>query len=97
MLMKTGIGSTIDFAKHDVQRTKNRCNIGKHMPPRHHVHCLQMRKTRWPELAAIGLVGAVRYQIDAEFALGAFSRGIDRSEEHTSELQSLMRISYAVF
>src|SRR3546814_5611295 len=25
------------------------------------------------------------------------SRGDDRSEEHTSELQSLMRISYAVF
>src|SRR3546814_10463979 len=25
------------------------------------------------------------------------SRGSDRSEEHTSELQSLMRISYAVF
>src|SRR3546814_7954930 len=24
-------------------------------------------------------------------------RGLDRSEEHTSELQSLMRISYAVF
>src|SRR3546814_2566082 len=24
-------------------------------------------------------------------------RGVDRSEEHTSELQSLMRISYAVF
>src|SRR3546814_3102352 len=26
-----------------------------------------------------------------------FSRAVDRSEEHTSELQSLMRISYAVF
>src|SRR3546814_6476407 len=26
-----------------------------------------------------------------------FQRKIDRSEEHTSELQSLMRISYAVF
>src|SRR3546814_2050334 len=25
------------------------------------------------------------------------SSGVDRSEEHTSELQSLMRISYAVF
>src|SRR3546814_2827396 len=25
------------------------------------------------------------------------SEGLDRSEEHTSELQSLMRISYAVF
>src|SRR3546814_6445766 len=27
----------------------------------------------------------------------ASARGIQRSEEHTSELQSLMRISYAVF
>src|SRR3546814_2637480 len=27
----------------------------------------------------------------------AFARGLGRSEEHTSELQSLMRISYAVF
>src|SRR3546814_5194574 len=27
----------------------------------------------------------------------SYRRGIDRSEEHTSELQSLMRISYAVF
>src|SRR3546814_4303558 len=26
-----------------------------------------------------------------------FSRAVNRSEEHTSELQSLMRISYAVF
>src|SRR3546814_3540994 len=29
--------------------------------------------------------------------LGAELIGADRSEEHTSELQSLMRISYAVF
>src|SRR3546814_2256951 len=28
---------------------------------------------------------------------GDYSRGASRSEEHTSELQSLMRISYAVF
>src|SRR3546814_6832676 len=28
---------------------------------------------------------------------GRFTRTVDRSEEHTSELQSLMRISYAVF
>src|SRR3546814_10039583 len=27
----------------------------------------------------------------------ALARGVGRSEEHTSELQSLMRISYAVF
>src|SRR3546814_7177573 len=33
------------------------------------------------------------------FGLGSviFLRGAERSEEHTSELQSLMRISYAVF
>src|SRR3546814_7947262 len=29
--------------------------------------------------------------------IGQTLRGIGRSEEHTSELQSLMRISYAVF
>src|SRR3546814_1946328 len=29
--------------------------------------------------------------------LTSFGRGTGRSEEHTSELQSLMRISYAVF
>src|SRR3546814_5452868 len=31
------------------------------------------------------------------FAIESLSRNPDRSEEHTSELQSLMRISYAVF
>src|SRR3546814_5591917 len=30
-------------------------------------------------------------------ALGSWSTWVTRSEEHTSELQSLMRISYAVF
>src|SRR3546814_3428988 len=31
------------------------------------------------------------------FVLAEVQRGMERSEEHTSELQSLMRISYAVF
>src|SRR3546814_3350573 len=35
--------------------------------------------------------------IDGDLAFTAFVLGIGRSEEHTSELQSLMRISYAVF
>src|SRR3546814_2981403 len=30
-------------------------------------------------------------------SFGRYSAGLKRSEEHTSELQSLMRISYAVF
>src|SRR3546814_4649585 len=32
-----------------------------------------------------------------EELLGPMADALDRSEEHTSELQSLMRISYAVF
>src|SRR3546814_5215661 len=38
--------------------------------------------------------------LDTRYEFGAEAGGIilhDRSEEHTSELQSLMRISYAVF
>src|SRR3546814_8475798 len=38
--------------------------------------------------ADVPLKGFVRFQL---------GEGIERSEEHTSELQSLMRISYAVF
>src|SRR3546814_2673120 len=46
--------------------------------------------------AAVGLMGAVA---DAVLAGGGQVIGVipQRSEEHTSELQSLMRISYAVF
>src|SRR3546814_1799308 len=46
-----------------------------------------------PVFAAILAVAGALYQV------GAFQRvdQADRSEEHTSELQSLMRISYAVF
>src|SRR3546814_8045236 len=39
-------------------------------------------------------------ELDAAFRVAEKidrARGIERSEEHTSELQSLMRISYAVF
>src|SRR3546814_3563744 len=38
-------------------------------------------------------------QLEADRAVAVVSerRAIDRSEEHTSKLQSLMRISYAVF
>src|SRR3546814_7153216 len=39
------------------------------------------------------------WEINEAFSVVAekFIRDLDRSEEHTSELQSLMRISYAVF
>src|SRR3546814_6813233 len=53
-------------------------------------------------LAEKGLpaAGGVGYELfDGENGLGltSFMQRMNRSEEHTSELQSLMRISYAVF
>src|SRR3546814_10274214 len=65
----------------------------------------------WARIAMIEKIGAIWYEAwifdseepDAEplfpvdfAALYHQSEGDDRSEEHTSELQSLMRISYAV-
>src|SRR3546814_10086933 len=51
--------------------------------------------------AAVIAAGLKRLAEDAggELGLRALARdvGVSRSEEHTSELQSLMRISYAVF
>src|SRR3546814_4133413 len=49
----------------------------------------------------VEIIGAQRLILQAHFvllALGGIEQGdVERSEEHTSELQSLMRISYAVF
>src|SRR3546814_1366692 len=45
------------------------------------------------DVPAIAFLG----RLVMEKGLDVFADAIDRSEEHTSELQSLMRISYAVF
>src|SRR3546814_8227672 len=53
-----------------------------------------------PEIAALGSVGRHGQDVfagDLTFHLQASAHVVARSEEHTSELQSLMRISYAVF
>src|SRR3546814_36030 len=43
------------------------------------------------------IIGNQRVSANEAEAIGLVTRTVDRSEEHTSELQSLMRISYAVF
>src|SRR3546814_5683947 len=45
---------------------------------------------------AMDLMMEMRERAEEE-AIRVFARNLKRSEEHTSELQSLMRISYAVF
>src|SRR3546814_1057321 len=43
------------------------------------------------------VVAALKEIYDPEIPVNIYDLGLIRSEEHTSELQSLMRISYAVF
>src|SRR3546814_17103134 len=49
------------------------------------------------ERSVLYVIVAVILVIDKRGIEYVRSRVVDRSEEHTSELQSLMRISYAVF
>src|SRR3546814_2376962 len=49
------------------------------------------------EALEIEAVSSGSLGLDLALGIGGFPRGRIRSEEHTSELQSLMRISYAVF
>src|SRR3546814_9972056 len=52
----------------------------------------------WVDAAGLAQPAKGRELELTEFAHAVFQdNGFDRSEEHTSELQSLMRISYAVF
>src|SRR3546814_9467225 len=64
----------------------------------------EWRRAVGPDVSAMGFLLARREHLHRRFigvnhALGQYrlAQRIDRSEEHTSELQSLMRISYAVF
>src|SRR3546814_5966923 len=55
----------------------------------------RLRDARGAVLKQLAYFGRLRAQID--LYLGAVGDDVGRSEEHTSELQSLMRISYSVF
>src|SRR3546814_4978426 len=52
---------------------------------------------RQPTAVSRPLVGQGRFELPTSRLSSARSNQLSRSEEHTSELQSLMRISYAVF
>src|SRR3546814_1543831 len=61
-------------------------------------HVLKILEPIWKDKAetASRVRGRMETILDAAKARG-YREGENRSEEHTSELQSLMRISYAVF
>src|SRR3546814_7875890 len=67
---------------------------------RHLPHRRTRSEARHPRHGGDDAAGAARGRCgapDGKPAGGGAVRSADRSEEHTSELQSLMRISYAVF
>src|SRR3546814_7004838 len=65
----------------------------------HLISCLrsQLRQNIGAALECLGKQLAVPGHVDADVFGLLFAQRRRRSEEHTSELQSLMRISYAVF
>src|SRR3546814_3692545 len=84
----------------------------QHQPPHEQHHGFVIRNAQRPAPLRIAAAGMEKLAVDSpapyrdvsrhalvvEHGGHAFRRGVDlRSEEHTSELQSLMRISYAVF
>src|SRR3546814_5521479 len=82
-----------------------RGEAGLGIEPQHEVHVLHRgARGSLAEVVEHGgqhrlVVGGVAEDIEAQVvgAVEAFGVEALRSEEHTSELQSLMRISYAVF
>src|SRR5213075_198316 len=72
----------VDLAEHDVERTDVRRHVGELVSSGHHVERLQVRETRRSDLAAIGFVGAVRDQVDAELALGRLDRSVGLAGRH---------------
>ena len=61
-------------------------HIGEHRLAAEEIHRLQMREARRADLAAIGLIGAVGDEIDAELALRRLDRGIDLAGRHVEAL-----------
>ena len=51
------------------------------------VHRLQVQEPRRADLGAVGLVGAVGHQIDAELALRRLDRGIDLARRDVEALR----------
>src|SRR6202012_4491906 len=78
--------SPVDLSEYDVERTEDGRDVGQQVPLADEVHRLQMGKTRRANVALVGLVGAVGDQIDAEFALRRFYRGIDLAGRHVEAL-----------
>src|SRR3546814_2056214 len=62
----------------------------------HHVDSHAQLRQLAPDIFAVNMLSG-DLRVDGDDAIAMVLQRLHRSEEHTSELQSLMRISYAVF
>src|SRR3546814_6562969 len=94
-------GALAEQPVHLRRQPDHRKHLGEHLLPAHgdavHLYQAPLAPCR-PRRCAI-LLGRIAAAAEVARALRRHHRGRHRprSEEHTSELQSLMRISYAVF
>src|SRR5579862_5448239 len=66
----------IDFSQDNIHGADDRHRLRDHVPPGHLVHRRQVREPRRADLEAVGLVGAVGHEIDAEFPLRVLDRRV---------------------
>src|SRR3546814_5954799 len=90
---------TDDLHAIEDRRLQARCILARLIAGRHLGELLGIdadRKCLGHHRAAVG-AQAIAIGTAARFAQYVIAEALHRSDEHTSELQSLMRISYAVF
>src|SRR3546814_9251620 len=90
------IGQAELFAQHIVEPPAGLDRIAQHVARREARRRGETRSQATLAIAADDRVDGQRDRIEFRVARRVEHRAV-RSEEHTSELQSLMRISYAVF
>src|SRR5438445_7329885 len=79
--------SPVHLPEHDVDRAQHCGRVGEHVALHHEVHRLEVREAGRANLAAVGPVGAVGDEIDAEFALGALGRDVNLARGHVKALR----------
>src|SRR3989344_7008192 len=70
-------GSSVALAHHNVVRSKNRDDVGDHVPPRHVVERAHVDEGRRADLQAVGLALAVTDDVEAQLALVGFGTAVD--------------------
>src|SRR3990170_3747759 len=89
--------SSIYLSKHDVLGAADGDRVGDHVAARHLVERREMREAGRADLQAVGLVGAVGDEVDAELALGRLDRGVGLALGHVHALGEELEVMDQLF